>query len=61
MNFRRARALALVRQMPGALASLRVTDLHIGDDPLRALANALTKAFGNDDMGDAPGKAAEKL
>jgi len=50
------RALALVRQLPGALASLKVTDLHIGDDSLHAMANALTLALRKNEMGAAPGK-----
>jgi SPFH domain / Band 7 family len=55
------RGLALVRQMPGALGALRVTDLHIGDDPLGALAKVLTRSFRKDDVSSGQEKGGQKL
>lgn len=38
------RALAMVNRLPEALAAMSLTELHIGDDPLRALVAALSRA-----------------
>lgn len=51
------RALALVKALPAALAGLRATELHLGDDPLRSLANALTRAVRKDDVNGRPASA----
>ena len=37
-------ALAIVDRLPQALAAMNLTELHIGDDPLRALVAALSRA-----------------
>lgn len=50
------RALAIVRALPATLGALRITDLHVGDAPLRTLAKALKNTFEKpaDDPGAGP-------
>lgn len=54
------RALAFVKQMPATFGVLSIADLHIGDDPLRSLANALTRAARKDDVSARPANAEGK-
>jgi hypothetical protein len=45
------RTLALVRQIPTALAALKVNELNLGDTWLRSLVRDLSHALGNSSSG----------
>ena len=55
------RALAMVERLPEALASLNIKELNLGDDPLRTLCAALSRACQKDNATPAQIKPGNNL